>query len=170
MAPMVGFPGLMAGPLKLPDYRSVWPEHLRPRGEDTIEKETFDCWWSRNGAELAHLPSVLCEQWIHRHWTHSPFSFLPLQTLAWLKRSLGGEELLGSVYRAFAGELNPQFDYETFHRRGARTVIELPSRWTAAAGNTRWYCSRHPLGSSMSTRCIQQSDWFWSRATNAIAT
>lgn len=131
MAPMVGFPGLMAGPLKLPDYRSVWPEHLRPRGEDTIEKETFDCWWSRNGAELAHLPSVLCEQWIHRHWTHSPFSFLPLQTLAWLKRSLGGEELLGSVYRVFAGELNPQFDYETFHRRGGadrhRTAVALDS-------------------------------------------
>ena len=131
MATMVGFPGLTGEPLKLPDDRSVWPAHLKPRGEGTIEKEAFDSWWPRNRAELAHLPAVLCEQWIHRHWTHSPFSFLPLQTLASQKRSLGGEELLGSVYRAFGGELNPQFDYETFQRRGGadrhRTAVALDS-------------------------------------------
>lgn len=76
-----------------------------------------------------HLPAVLCEQWIYRHWTHSPFTFLPLQTLAWQQRFLDGEELLGSVYRAFGGELNAQFDYETFQRRGGadrhRTAVAL---------------------------------------------
>lgn len=131
MAPVVGLPGLMDRRLKLPDDRSVWAEHLKPRGEGTLEKETFDRWWSRNGVELAHLPAVLCEQWIYRHWTHSPFTFLPLETLVWRQESVSGEELLGSVHRAFGGEPNPQFDYETFQRRGGadrhRTAVALDS-------------------------------------------
>jgi hypothetical protein len=105
-------------PLKLPDHRSVWSEHLRPLGEGSFEKELFKQWWLRHQRTLQHLPADLCEQWIYKHWTHSPFSFLALEDLSCERRSYVGEELLGSIYRAFGGELHPQFDYNTFQRKG----------------------------------------------------
>lgn len=75
-------------------------------------------WWARNREMLAHLPRNLCEQCIYRHWTHSPFSFLPLDGLAWERRLWSGDELLASIHRAWGGELNPQFDHDAFQRRG----------------------------------------------------
>jgi len=95
-----------------------WPEALRPIGESTGAKEPFEVWWDRNRHALAHLPEDLTEQWIYRHWTHSPFSFLPLEDLTWERRPLRGADLLASVHRAWGGELHPEFDYETFQRRG----------------------------------------------------
>lgn len=120
-----------AEPLTLPDDRSVWPEQLRPRDEGEFEKETFNQWWIRNGAKLRHLPPELCEQRIYRHWTHTRFRFLPLDNLSCERRWFAGEELLGSIYRAFGGDLHPQFDYKTFQRRGGEdrhpTAVALDS-------------------------------------------
>ncbi len=97
---------------------TAWPDALRPVDESTYAKEPFYAWWLRNRERLAHLPADLCEQWIYRHWTHSPFSFLPLDDLAWERRLWSGDALLASIHRAWGGELHPQFDYETFQRRG----------------------------------------------------
>ena len=128
---MVDGSGLSELPLKLPDHRNNWPDHLRPLGEGGVDKESFSDWWARNREELAHLPADLCEQWIFRHWQHSPFTFLSLGALLWERRTYDGDELLRSVYRAFGGDLEPQFDYETFHRRGGAnrhpTAVALDS-------------------------------------------
>lgn len=97
---------------------SVWPKALRPIGESTLDKEPFEPWWARNRQVLKHLPEDLCEQWIYRHWTHSPFSFLPIEDLTWERRHWDGAQLLASLHRAWGGELHPQFDYDTFQRRG----------------------------------------------------
>ena len=43
-----------------------WPNELRPRGEGTWEKETFDLWWDRNKTLIAHIHPVVAEQWIYR--------------------------------------------------------------------------------------------------------
>jgi len=111
--------GAMTAAFDLDHVRDpAWPEALRPVGEATAEKEPFAEWWARNGEYLAHLPSDLCEQWIYRHWLNSPFSFLPLEDLAWERRVWDGAELLRSICRAWGGELHPQFDYETFQRNG----------------------------------------------------
>ena len=83
-----------------------------------MSKESFAAWWERNGGSLGHLPSDLCEQWIYRHWTNSPFDFLPLDTLSWSRASWSGEQVLASVYRAWGGELEPSFDYATFQGKG----------------------------------------------------
>jgi hypothetical protein len=99
-------------------YVCRWPKSLKPRNEGTFEKESFEDWWSRNPAKLEHLPRDLCEQWIFRHWTHSPFTFLPLQSLNVERERWDGDFLLKSIYRAFGGELSIQFDYDTFHRGG----------------------------------------------------
>jgi hypothetical protein len=97
---------------------TVWPDALRPIGEATHAKEPFQAWWARNQEILAHLPKDLCEQWVYHHWTHSPFSFLPLDGLTWERRLWNGDTLLAVIHRAWGGELHPQFDFDTFQRRG----------------------------------------------------
>jgi hypothetical protein len=98
----------------------AWPEHLKPIGEGDggFAKQPFADWWHYHRQELGHLPADLCEQWIHRHWSHSPFTFLPLDTLRCERSSWTGEEVLRHAFRAWGGELHPQFDYETFQRKG----------------------------------------------------
>lgn len=96
----------------------VWPGHLKPRGEGTSDKEDFAAWWFRHRGELAHIDPNLCEQWIHRHWKHSPFAYLPLGTLTWRRETVSGEHILLSVHRKFASTLNPDFDYATFQPMG----------------------------------------------------
>lgn len=117
--------------LCLPDNSCAWPERLNPWRGDANEQEPFPEWWERNRQDLHHLPAELCEQWIHRHWEYSPFAFLPLDTLTWEPRTFDGEELLASIHRACGGDLHPQFDYDTFQRRGGddrhATAIALDS-------------------------------------------
>jgi len=96
----------------------AWSEKLRPHGEGSFEKEDFATWWNRNEQQLSHLPPDLCEQWVFRHWHYSPFAFLPLESLSYERKVWDGVTLLGSVYRAWGGKLDAQFDYETFQRGG----------------------------------------------------
>jgi hypothetical protein len=58
-----------------------WPNELRPRGEGTWEKETFDLWWDRNKTLIAHIHPVVAEQWIYRHWSNSPYCHLYLDRI-----------------------------------------------------------------------------------------
>ncbi len=98
-----------------------WPADLEPIGENSFYKEPFDVWWARHRERLGHLPPDLAEQWIHRHWLHSPFSFLPLDTLGWERRAWNGDMLLASIHRAWGGGnagLNPEFDYRAFQGKG----------------------------------------------------
>lgn len=96
----------------------VWPTELRSLGEGSLEKENFATWWIRNERQLSHLPADLCEQWIYRHWVNSPFAFLPLETLSHDRKLWDGDMLLASIYRAWGGKLDTQFDYDTFQKGG----------------------------------------------------
>ncbi|MGZ3250311.1 MAG: hypothetical protein ACXWIW_11855, partial [Croceibacterium sp.] len=62
---------------------STWPTELRPEGDGTWQREDFQHWWKRVGPLISHLPPDLCEQWIYRHWGHTSFNFLPLDSLCW---------------------------------------------------------------------------------------
>lgn len=98
---------------------SAWPQRLRPReDEDALFKEDFSDWWRRNYPSIAHLPQDLCEQWIYKHWEHSPFSWVPIEDLTYSRQSWSGQEVLKRAYRAFGGELDPEYDYKTFQRKG----------------------------------------------------
>lgn len=97
----------------------IWPEHLKPIGwGERFDIEPFPQWWKRVAGELGHLPPELCEQWIHRHWGSSPYSFLPLDTLTWRRVVLSGDDVLARAHRAWGGGLDAAFDYEAFQRRG----------------------------------------------------
>jgi len=95
----------------------VWPEHLKPKGENTADKESFEEWWDKHEAELAHLHPQIAEQWVHRHWYHSEFAFIPLDTMGWKKVSMEGEEILQAVKRELVRTLDPEFDYKAFQGR-----------------------------------------------------
>jgi hypothetical protein len=97
-----------------------WPDELRPTGEGSHDKEPFDPWWKRHGVRLAHLHVQIAEQWIYRHWTHSHFSFLPIDALSWRSELWESAQIVSDVVRYGHDRTpyNPDFDYKTFQRRG----------------------------------------------------
>jgi len=58
-------------------HPSTWDESLELVGEGTFGKEPFEEWWARNQARIANLDRAVVEQWVYRHWHHSPFRRLP---------------------------------------------------------------------------------------------
>jgi hypothetical protein len=46
-----------------------------------FDKESFAEWHARVGHRIPQVPSNVAEHWIHRHWGHSPYEFLPLARL-----------------------------------------------------------------------------------------
>lgn len=100
------------------DFRShrpsVWPVHLRPKGEGTGHQEAFSPWWERHKEELNHLHPQLAEQWIYRHWGGTEFTFLPIESLKWELVAMAGEEILSSIRREISRCLEPDFDYDQF--------------------------------------------------------
>lgn len=122
----------MEAPLNLDKVdHDAWHFSLKRQGDDTFDPEPFDEWWGRVSSALSHLPKDLCEQWIYRHWFNSSFSFLPLDKLTCVREQWDGDKVLASVYRTTDDELNPQFDYDTFHRGGGedrhQTAVALDS-------------------------------------------
>ncbi|MEZ5996408.1 MAG: hypothetical protein R3C25_11740 [Hyphomonadaceae bacterium] len=105
--------------LKDPDL-PAWPAALKPIGEGKFDQEPFDAWWARHGHALSHLHPQIAEQWIHRHWTYSHFSFLPLDELASREESWDSGTIVRDVmrYGHDGCDYTPDFDYRTFQRRG----------------------------------------------------
>jgi len=54
-----------------------YPQHLKPRGNDTIAKEGFSAWWERAHDSFPAVPRNVARQWLHRHWGGSRFRWLP---------------------------------------------------------------------------------------------
>lgn len=65
------------------EYECAWSPQLRPIGEGTFDRETFDQWWRKAKPFIPHLHPQIAEQWIYKHWTNSPYCYLPLQNLEW---------------------------------------------------------------------------------------
>ena len=107
--------------LRVFDFRghlnSVWPEALRPIGNDTFEKEPFEVWWRRHKGKLEHLPEQLVEQWIFRHFDQTQFSFIPIETMETEKLSLSPQDILKLVHRELAHPLEPTFDKAVFEKK-----------------------------------------------------
>src|SRR5688572_29160434 len=92
----------------------AWPPDLEPIGEGDHEKESFEAWWARHRDRLEHLHPRICEQWIHRHWSYSPYKFLTLESLSWRLEMWPATDLIDKVY--MLGDLDPEFDFEAFNR------------------------------------------------------
>ena len=96
---------------KLPN----WPEHLKPIGEGTFDKEVFEIWWGRHKESFQHLDSRILEQWVHRHWHCSPYSFVPLATLKSTLISMSPSEIIKATFNRCDEYKNPDYDYSAFH-------------------------------------------------------
>jgi hypothetical protein len=54
-----------------------YPEHLAPEFEDSgAVKTPFDVWWAQVKSSFPNVPEDVAREWLHRHWKHSPYSYL----------------------------------------------------------------------------------------------
>lgn len=57
-----------------------YPEHLAPEFDEGGAVVTpFSEWWLRVQFDFPNLPENVAEQWLHRHWGHSDYAWLPSQ-------------------------------------------------------------------------------------------
>lgn len=115
--------------------QSVWPNRLQPIGYGGHEVESFDDWWTRHQAELSHLPSQLCEQWIYKHWSQTSFDFLPIETLVCEEIEMTASDILRQVHRELAVELDPEHDLRVL---GRERMGPIHPTGAAFAENNTW--------------------------------
>ncbi len=55
-----------------------YPIHLAPEFEESGAVATsFEDCWPRVQPSFPHVPEEVARDWLHRHWSHSPFGWLP---------------------------------------------------------------------------------------------
>lgn len=55
-----------------------YPQHLAPEFDEGGGVATpFEEWWPRVQEAFLHVPEEVARDWLHRHWRHSPFGWLP---------------------------------------------------------------------------------------------
>jgi len=55
-----------------------YPENLAPAFEDGGGVATpFEEWWPRVRHAFPNVPENVARYWLHEHWSHSPFSWIP---------------------------------------------------------------------------------------------
>ncbi|WP_161855855.1 hypothetical protein [Bradyrhizobium sp. CCBAU 051011] len=54
-----------------------YPANLAPEFEEGgAVKTPFDEWWAQAQPSFPNVPVDVARQWLHRHWKHSPYSYL----------------------------------------------------------------------------------------------
>ena len=97
--------------IDLTEERVRWPDSLKPEGEgERFDKEPFDQWWARCRTAMPHLHAQVAEQWVHRHWHHSDYAFLPLASLRSRLETWPTNTILAEVH--YPDTLHPDFDFE----------------------------------------------------------
>lgn len=57
-----------------------YPAKLAPEFEEGGGVATpFEDWWPAVKHAFPHVPEQVAADWLHRHWSHSPFGWLPSQ-------------------------------------------------------------------------------------------
>jgi hypothetical protein len=71
-----------------------YPEHLAPEFEESgAVKTPFDEWWARVLPDFPNVPEDVARHWMHEHWSHSPYSWLPSKSYAFSLRDWPTSEL-----------------------------------------------------------------------------
>jgi hypothetical protein len=79
-----------------------YPEHLAPEFEESgAVKTPFGEWWSRVKDEFPNVPEIVAKDWLHRHWRHSPFSWIPSRSYEFSIENYPAEELTNVLNRIF---------------------------------------------------------------------
>lgn len=129
--------------LDLVNRHAVWPENLKPVGDGDLEKESFASWWAKHEGKVS-LPAELAEQWVYRHWTRSPFSFLALDRLHVREETWSTDEVLNHVTREWGITPNTDHDRKTFH--GPWGPVSAAKWWTNGSWNIPMVILETPHG------------------------
>jgi hypothetical protein len=77
-----------------------YPDHLSPAFDEGGGVATpFEEWWPRVRASFPNVPEEVARQWLHRHWRHSPFSWLKSADYNFEKVTWPSGELSSIRYR-----------------------------------------------------------------------
>jgi hypothetical protein len=72
-----------------------YPDHLAPAFDESGGVQTpFEEWWTRVQASYPNVPENVARFWLHEHWRHSPYSWLPsrpyrFKLVEWLSAEIG---------------------------------------------------------------------------------
>lgn len=73
-----------------------YPEKLAPEFDKGGGVSTpFNEWWERVHGEFPFVPEDVAEQWLHRHWSHSPYSFLRSRSYRFELTEFDPSDILG---------------------------------------------------------------------------
>ncbi len=71
-----------------------YPEHLAPEFEEGGGVATpFEEWWKIVQPSFSKVPEEVARFWLHEHWSHSPFSWLPSAEYRFEKKEWPSSEL-----------------------------------------------------------------------------
>lgn len=107
---------------------SVWEERWRPRSTG-FDREPFNVWWDRNKADFPGLHAQVVEQWVHRHWTHSSYTFLPVAALVSRLETWPTARILKEVGSDLGDNLDADFDYEALRHSRTAEVMNATGTW-----------------------------------------
>lgn len=107
--------------LRLLISKSVWPKELErlENGRDAWDVEPFDVWRGRTRGLTGDLPDEVCEQWVYRHFGHSPMEFLELHCLSCEEVIWSPEQFLARVGTIYGNEpMDPVDDLAIYSGNG----------------------------------------------------
>ncbi|MBI2254389.1 MAG: hypothetical protein HYU58_07220 [Proteobacteria bacterium] len=109
----------------------AWSIDLKPLGdEDKFDREEFAPWWARNAKALKHIHPQIAEQWIYRHWRHSPYCNIPIEGISWTIERWSTENLLKDVKRGNSSKENPSWDYGHLRQFGHEPAKSMDNTGT----------------------------------------
>jgi hypothetical protein len=66
---------------------------------------------------INNLHPMIAEQWIYRHWKHSPYCYLPIERLRWRQEEWDVATVRNVFVRPDFGFDNPEQDFAIFHTK-----------------------------------------------------
>ena len=122
-----------------------WPSELKPRGdEDQFDVEPFSCWWERHAFRFPMLNPLVLEQWVYRHFRHTPYR-LPLEGLSSREERWSTARILSDVH--FGDSMDATHDLRCLSAHWGREMADTGT----------WHCPLLIL--STPNGLVQRGEW-----------
>ena len=103
-----------------------YPKHLAPEFEDGGAVATpFEEWWLKAKDHFSRVPEEVARTWLHEHWSHSPFSWIPSKDYQFELIDWKPDELR----QIRSGWCNFSLDNEGCLAHGLHLIRQFPIGW-----------------------------------------